>query len=99
MPLSEPTACMVEHTSSRREKTPGLGAFAKRISRINQALTTFDQIAHNLVVEVLDGGPLNAFPLVLFLFSLQRQLNEELLKLLVNIVDAELLESIFLVSC
>ena len=38
-----------------------------------------DQIAHNLVVEILDGRPLDLLALVLFLLRLERQLDEDLL--------------------
>ena len=48
----------------------------------------FDEIAYNLVVKVLDRRPFDLFSNVLLLFSLQRELDEDLLQLLVNVVDA-----------
>ena len=41
--------------------------------------TFFYQVAHNLVVEILDWGPLNFFPNVFFLFSLESELDKDLL--------------------
>lgn len=55
-----------------------------------------DQIADHLVVEVLHRDPLDALPAVLVLLGLQRQLDEQLLQLLVAEVDAELLEAVLL---
>lgn len=54
----------------------------------------FDEIAHNLVIEVLDWCPLNLLANVFLLLSLQCQFNENLLKLLVHVVDAQLLERV-----
>jgi hypothetical protein len=54
------------------------------------------QLANNVVVEVLDGRPFDAFTHVLFLFALQGQFDEHLLQLLVTQVDAELLEAVAL---
>lgn len=54
----------------------------------------FDKIANNLVVEVLDGCPLDLFTNVFLLLRLQCQFNEDLLKLLVHVVDAQLLERV-----
>ena len=55
-----------------------------------------DQVADNLVVEELDRCPFDLFPIVLFLFPLQCQLDEDLLQLLVDVVDAELFERVIL---
>lgn len=77
-----------------------------------------DEVTDHLVVEVLDGGPLDPFLDVLLLqtstgvstctctllppsrpahlLRLQRQLDEDLLQLLVDKVDAELLKPVFL---
>jgi len=55
-----------------------------------------DQVAHDLVVEKVDWRPLDAFRVVLGLLGAQRELNEDLLQLLVDVVDAELLEPVFL---
>lgn len=46
------------------------------------------QITHDLVVEELDWCPFDLFPDVFLLLSLQSELNEDLLELFVNIVDA-----------
>jgi len=39
----------------------------------------FNQVAHNLIVEVLDRSPLNLFPDVFLLFSFEGEFNEDLL--------------------
>lgn len=52
-----------------------------------------DQIADDLVVEELDWLPLDALALVLLLLTLEGELDEHLLQLLVAVVDAELLEA------
>jgi len=57
---------------------------------------SFDEVAHDLVVKVLDRSPLDTLMVVLFLFGLESQLDEELLQLFIDIIDTELLESIFL---
>ena len=49
-----------------------------------------------LIVEVLNLLPGDSFPNVLFLLSLQGELNKELLELLVDIVDAKLFETVIL---
>ena len=54
--------------------------------------TFFDQVAHDLVVEVLDRGPLDLLPNVFLLLGLEGQFDEDLLQFLVDIVDAELFE-------
>ena len=56
----------------------------------------FDKIAYNLIVEVFDGGPFDLFADVFFLFGFEGQLDEDLLELLVDIVDAELFEGVVL---
>lgn len=52
-----------------------------------------DQVADDLVVEEVDVLPLDALLAVLLLLRVQRQLDEELLQLLVAEVDAQLLET------
>ena len=47
-----------------------------------------------LIVEVFDMHPLDSLSLILFLFLLQNELDEELLQLLVAVVNAELLEGV-----
>ena len=54
--------------------------------------TLFNKVAHDLVVEVLDRRPLDLLPNVLLLFGLERELNEDLLQFLVDVIDAQLLE-------
>ena len=56
----------------------------------------FNEVAHDLVVEVLDRSPFDLLLYVFFLLSFQRELNEDLLKFLVNVVDAKLLERVVL---
>jgi len=41
--------------------------------------TFFDQVAHNLIVEVLDRSPLDLLPDVFLLFSLEGEFDEDLL--------------------
>lgn len=41
--------------------------------------TFFNQVAHDLVVEILDRGPLNFLPNVFLLFGLESELDEDLL--------------------
>ena len=41
--------------------------------------TLFDQVAHDLVVEVLDRSPLDLLPDVFLLFSLEGEFDEDLL--------------------
>lgn len=48
----------------------------------------FHQVADDLIVEVIDVGPLDAFPLVFLLFLFEHKFDEELLKLFVAVVDA-----------
>ena len=52
----------------------------------------FDKVTYNLVVEVLDRRPLDLLADVLLLFRLEGKLDEDLLELFVDIVDAQLLE-------
>lgn len=75
----------------------GLGQQTSLVQQGNDAHgLLLDQLANNVVVEVLDGGPFDAFAHVLFLLALEGQLNEHLLQLLVTQVDAELLEAVAL---
>ena len=46
-----------------------------------------DEVADNLVVEVLDGCPLDLLSDVLLLLGLECELDEDLLQLLVDVVD------------
>ena len=55
-----------------------------------------NEFTDDFVVEVVDRGPFDPLLHILLLLCLQCQLNEDLLKLLIHKVDAELLKSIFL---
>lgn len=57
-------------------------------------LLGFDEIAADLVVEELNGLPLDLLSGVLLLFLFQGQVDENLLELLIDVVDAKLLEAI-----
>lgn len=57
-----------------------------------------DQVADDLVVEKVNRRPLDAFSIVFGLLGAQRELNEDLLQLLVDVIDAKLLEPVFLES-
>ena len=54
----------------------------------------FHQIYDDAIVEVVNVFPGDAFFLVLLLFLLQNQLDEDLLQFLVAVVDAELFERV-----
>ena len=78
-----------EHESTYFDKHP------KLVQEIQQPLwPAFDERAHDLVVEVLDGRPLDTLRGILFLLCLERELDEDLLQLLVHVVDAELLKGV-----
>ena len=54
-----------------------------------------DQVTDDLVVDETNICPFDPFLIVLLLFHLQRQLDEEdLLQLLIHVVDAELSEAV-----
>jgi hypothetical protein len=52
-----------------------------------------NQVTDDFVVKILNMFPFNALPLILLLLRLQCQLNEELLKLFIAKVDAELFKT------
>jgi hypothetical protein len=52
-----------------------------------------DQVTDDFVVKILNMFPFNALPAILLLLRLQCQLNEELLKLFIAEVDAELFKT------
>ena len=56
----------------------------------------FNEVTDDRIVEVVDVDPLDSLVDVLLLFLLQRQLNEDLLELLVTVVNDELLKTIVL---
>ena len=55
-----------------------------------------DQIADDLVVEVVDWSPFDLFADVFFLLGLQGELNEDLLQFFIDVIDAELLKRVVL---
>ena len=93
---ASPLAQIVQETSIQR----GLAAAVHRLARVVQhteqarRLSALDQLADDLVVEERDRSPGDAFRLVLVLLSLECQRDENLLELLVDVVDAELFESV-----
>mmetsp|Transcript_28437 Transcript_28437/g.53762 ORF Transcript_28437/g.53762 Transcript_28437/m.53762 type:complete len:284 (-) Transcript_28437:102-953(-) len=92
----EALAQIVQETSIQR----GLAAAVHRLARVVQhteqarRLSALYQLADDLVVEERDRSPGDAFRLVLVLLSLECQRDENLLELLVDVVDAELFESV-----
>ena len=54
----------------------------------------FDKITNNLVIKILDRCPLNLLPGVLLLLCLESELNEDLLQLLIDVVNAQLFETV-----
>ena len=58
----------------------------------------FDQITTNFVVKVFNRLPRDVFSSILFLFCFKCQLNEDLLQLLIDVVDTQLFESVFLLQ-
>lgn len=56
----------------------------------------FNEVTDDFVVEVLDGRPFDLFPYVFLLLSFQCKLDENLLQLLIDIIDAQLLKGIVL---
>jgi hypothetical protein len=56
----------------------------------------FDEVADDLVIEIFDRCPFDLFTDVFFLFSFERQLDEDLLKLFVYVIDAKLFEAVVL---
>ena len=53
-----------------------------------RGLSFFNKVAYNLVVEVLDGRPLDLFPDVFFLLRLEGKLDEDLLQFLIDVINA-----------
>ena len=65
--------------------------------RENARRSTFlNKVAHNFVIEVFDRRPINLLSNILLLLGLERKLNENLLQLLVDVIDAELLKGVVL---
>ena len=56
-------------------------------SHNSRRVLSLNEITDDFVVEVVDLGPLDPLLYVLFLFSLQRQLDKNLLELFVHKVD------------
>jgi len=65
-------------------------------SEDSRGATLLNEIADDLVVEVFDFGPLNPLTNIFLLLGLECQLDENLLQLFVDIIDAELFEGVFL---
>ena len=76
----------------------GVGGRASVVQRGKDAWgpAFLDEVADDLVVEVLDGRPLDLLADVLLLLGLEGELDEDLLELLVDVVDAKLLERVIL---
>ena len=72
---------------------PPSDAVGQKVRSFVTCMSSLNEVANDNVVEVLDGLPLDALAQVLLLLLLQRQLDEQLLQLLVTEVDAELLEA------
>ncbi len=90
-----------EHTGTLNERVVGscgisVGSGTSVVESREDAWWAFlfDKVADNLVVEVFDGCPLNLLEGVLLLLLLQCKLDENLLKLFVDVVDAKLLERV-----
>ena len=65
-------------------------------SEDSRGATLLNKIADDLVVEVFDLRPLNPLTYVFLLLGLEGQLDENLLQLFIDVVDAELLKRVFL---
>jgi hypothetical protein len=65
-------------------------------SEDSRGATLLNEIADDLVVEVFDLRPLNPLTNIFLLLGLESQLDENLLQLFVDIIDAKLFERIFL---
>lgn len=65
-------------------------------SKDSRGATLLNKIADDLVVEVFDLRPLDPLTYVFLLLGLEGQLDENLLQLFVDVVDAELLKRVFL---
>jgi hypothetical protein len=65
-------------------------------SEDSRGATLLNEIADDLVVEVFDFRPLNPLTDIFLLLGLESQLDKNLLQLLVDIIDAELFEGVFL---
>ena len=61
-----------------------------------EGLLSFDEIQNVLVVRKVNERPFNAFPGVLFLFKLKNIIVEVLLQFFVRVVDAQLLQRVFI---
>ena len=70
------------------------GKYALFIKQRKDAASVFNEFAHRKVVMILDHLPFNALLSVLLLLGTKCQLNEELVQFLINIIDAQLFESV-----
>ena len=58
-------------------------------------VTDLNKVAYNFVVEKSNFLPFDSLLVVLLLFCFQSELDKNLLQLLIDIVDAKLLETVF----
>lgn len=65
-------------------------------SENSRRATLLNEIADDLVVEVFDFRPLNPLTNIFLLLGLESQLDENLLQLFVDVVDAELFKTVLL---
>lgn len=54
----------------------------------------FNKVTDDLVIEIGNGFPGDALAAIFVLFRFERQLDKELLKLFVAVIDAKLLETV-----
>ena len=84
-----------QHAAAKANKdTPWVRHRA--IKAINMTTHLLNEITYRDVIKVINMCPFNAFLDILFLLLSQRQLYEDLLKLLIAVVDDELLKVVFL---
>jgi hypothetical protein len=65
-------------------------------SEDSRGATLLNEIADDLVIEVFDFRPLDPLTNIFLLLGLESQLDENLLQLFIDIIDAELFEGVFL---
>mmetsp|Transcript_27233 Transcript_27233/g.38372 ORF Transcript_27233/g.38372 Transcript_27233/m.38372 type:complete len:670 (+) Transcript_27233:792-2801(+) len=71
-----------------------IGQQAALVQQTDDTHFSFNKFTNDLVVEVVNLLPFDSFSFVFFLFALQGELNEQLLKLFVTQVDGELLKAV-----
>jgi len=65
-------------------------------SEDSRGATLLNKITDDFVVEVFDFRPLDPLTNIFLLLRLESQLDENLLQLFIDIIDAELFEGVFL---